>query len=229
MGLDGKRAAGEAAVALVTDGMRLGLGTGSTVYWTLRALAERVGAGLHVVGAATSRETERLAHELGIPLAAIDDIGPLDLGIDGADEVSPALDLIKGGGGALLREKLVALQCRTRIIVVDSTKLVRRLGARPVPVEVVAFGWRATAARLAAEGGRPRLRTTADGQPFVTDEGHHILDCAFPPIDEPEALARTLKALPGVVESGLFVGLADVVLVGSADGVEALRRGKEGS
>lgn len=222
-GLDGKRAAGEAAAALVESGMRLGLGTGSTVYWTLGALARRASAGLRVTAVATSRATEALARELGIPLADIDAGGALDLGIDGADEVSPALDLIKGGGGALLREKLVALQCRRRVIVVDRSKLVPRLGARPLPVEVVAFGWRATAERIRSLGGEPTLRT-AQGRPLVTDEGHYILDSTFGPIDDPAHLERALKGLAGVVESGLFVGLADLVLVGDAHGLETRER-----
>ncbi len=202
--------------------MRVGLGTGSTVHWTLKALAERVAAGLRVSGVATSRATERLAGELGIPLGSIDDPAGLDLGIDGADEVSRDLDLVKGGGGALLREKLVALRCQRRAIVVDRSKLVDRLGARGVPVEVVAFGWRSTAVRIAQAGGVPRLRLEG-GQPFVTDEGHHILDCAFGPIHDPGALGARLKGLPGVVETGLFVGLADLVLVGDGRGVETLR------
>lgn len=221
--MDAKREAGEAAAALVQDGMLLGLGTGSTVYWALRALGERTSRGLRIRGVATSGATAALAAECGIPLVALDEAGPLDLGIDGADEVSPDLDLIKGGGGALLREKLVALQCRRRVIVVDQTKLVDRLGARALPVEVVAFGWRATAGRIAGAGGTPTLRTV-EGRPFVSDEGHHILDCRFGPIERPGDLAATLKGLPGVVETGLFVGLADLVLIGDGRGVASRAR-----
>lgn len=221
--MDAKQAAGEAAAGFVEDGMSLGLGTGSTVSWTLLALGERVRHGLTVRGVPTSEGTERLARELGIPLISLGEVPELDLAIDGADEVSWRLDLIKGGGGALLREKLVALAARRRVIVAEEAKLVERLGARPLPVEVVPFGWETTARRIAAIGGDPRLRRQ-DGQPLVTDGGHYILDCSFGLIRRPAELERRLKSLTGVVESGLFVGVADIVLLGRADGVSVMRR-----
>jgi len=213
---------GEAAAAWVEDGMTLGLGTGSTVYWTLRAIGRRVAGGLRVRGVPTSRGTEATARNLGIPLVTLEDVPRLDLTIDGADEASPALDLVKGGGGALLREKLVALASDRRVIVVDRDKLVERLGRGAIPVEVVGFGWRQTAARLERLGGRPELRL-AGGLPFVTDEGHRVLDCTFGPVDDPAGLEAALKAVPGVVESGLFVGLADTLVIGDDGGAVEVR------
>lgn len=220
-----KRLAGERAGDLVEDGMALGLGTGSTVYWTIERLGARVRGGLRVRGVPTSRRTEEQARRLGIPLVELDEAGELDLAIDGADEVGPGLALIKGGGGALLREKLVAAAARRFVVVADESKLVERLGRFPLPVEVVPFGWETTARRVAATGCRPALRR-AGAEPYRTDNGNYVLDCAYGAIAEPARLADELKLLPGVVEHGLFVGMAEAVVLGRADGVEILRPGR---
>lgn len=220
-----KRSAAEAAAALVEDGMVLGLGTGSTAAFALEALARRVAKGLRVVGIPTSEQTAALARELGVPLTDFAEHRRVNLTIDGADEVEVGgLNLIKGLGGALLREKIVASASERMVVVVDEAKLVDRLGARaPVPVEIVAFGWQVTLDRLAALGARPSLRMAGD-EPFCTDGGNHIIDCAFGEIEDPAHLERRLGALTGVVESGLFVGLASRVVVGTSSGVRLLER-----
>ncbi|HLY29830.1 MAG TPA: ribose-5-phosphate isomerase RpiA [Ktedonobacterales bacterium] len=219
-----KQAAAGAAAANIPDGGVIGLGSGSTAELMLRALAERVRAGLRVTGIATSARTRALAGELGIAVMELDDLqGALDMSLDGADEVTtPALDLIKGRGGALLHEKQVALASRFRVIIIDETKLVTALGMTvAVPVEVIAFGWRQTALRLTALGCQPTLRRQDDisNIPFVTDSGNYILDCAFGAIAQPAMLAAELKAVTGVVDHGLFVGMTDRVYVGGAAGV----------
>ena len=218
---EGKRAAGEAAAALVEDGMRLGLGTGSTVRWVLEALGRRVREeGLLITGIPTSEQTAARARDLGIPLTDFATIDALDLCIDGADEVEQGtLRLIKGLGGALLREKIVAEASARFIAVVDASKIVRVLGEKaPLPVEVTAFGWQATARRLAAIGGAPQLRRR-DGAPLRTDGGNLVLDCAgFAPIHDPDGLQARIKTIAGVVETGLFLGLAERAIVGMADG-----------
>lgn len=223
-----KRAAAQRAVGFVEDGMRLGLGTGSTARHVLEVLAERRRNGelAHVVGVPTSRATEALARKLGIPLATLDDEPHLDLAIDGADEVDPRLDLIKGLGGALLWEKIVATAADRLIIVADESKLVGRLGERaPLPVEVVAFGWRTHVPFLEGLGGRVEPRRREDGTLFVTDAGHHILDCRFPGgIDDPAGLEARLRGRAGIVESGLFLGMAASVVVAGAAGVRVLER-----
>ena len=211
-------AAGEAAQR-VTSGTRLGLGTGSTAALFLDALAARVQAGevTDIVGVPTSRRTEQHARELGIPLATLDEIQQLDLGVDGADEVDPALDLIKGLGGALLREKIVAGACARFVVIVDDGKLVERLGQQaPVPVEVLPFGWRATARAIESLGGAPALRET-DGTPYLTDQGNHILDSRFTIEDAPR-LGRALDAVPGVLGHGLFLGMTSEVIIARAVG-----------
>jgi ribose 5-phosphate isomerase A len=223
-----KRLAAERAAGLVDDGMRLGLGTGSTARLVLEALAARrergeLGA---IIGVPTSTDTREHATRLGIPLATLDDLPRLDLTIDGADEVDPELDLIKGLGGALLWEKIVASVSDSLAIVVDDSKLVDRLGARsPLPVEVIPFGWR-TASRVAWElGSDPRLRVGNDGQPFITDGGHYIVDCHFPDgIQDPADAQNRLLRCPAVVDTGLFLGMADTVVVAGADGVRILSR-----
>ncbi|WP_441724614.1 MULTISPECIES: ribose-5-phosphate isomerase RpiA [unclassified Inquilinus] len=225
---EGKRAAGEAAAALVEDGMRLGLGTGSTVRWVLEALGRRIrDEGLRVTGIPTSEHTAARARDLGIPLTDFAATEALDLCIDGADEVERGtLRLIKGLGGALLREKIVAEAAGRFVAVVDASKIVDVLGAKaPLPVEVTEFGWEATARRLAALGGTPVLRRR-DGAVLRTDGGNLILDCAgFAPIRDPLGLQRELKAIAGVVETGLFLAGAEQAIVGGADGgVEVLRR-----
>jgi ribose 5-phosphate isomerase A len=216
-----KRHAGERAAELVMDGMTVGLGTGSTVYWALQRLGERVRGGLRLRGIPTSRQTEELARTLGIPLTTFAEVRELDLAIDGADEIDAGLNLIKGGGGALLREKIVAAASRQLVVVADRSKVVATLGARPLPVEIVPFGHEVTMRRLAALGGVPTLRYVA-GQPFVTDNGNLIADCAFGAIPDPARLERELKLVVGVVESGLFVERASVAIVGTDAGVEIL-------
>lgn len=221
-----KRAAGEAAAALVEDGMTVGLGTGSTAAWFVRALGERAGReGLRLRGVATSRATEALAAECGIPLLDLDQAGEIDLTVDGADEIGPGLSLIKGGGAALLREKLVWEASRRCVVIADAAKRVARLGAFPLPVEVVAFGHATTSRRLfdaLAEcdmGAAPALRTR-DGAPVMTDGGAVIYDIACGTIDDPSRLADALKSVTGVVDHGLFLDLADEGLIGTTAGVE---------
>ncbi len=224
-----RRRAAEAALADVRPGMRLGLGSGRTAAHFVRALGERVRGGLAIVGVPTSDKTADLARSEGIPLATLDQEPVLDLVVDGADEVDPELRLIKGGGGALLREKIVAAAARRMIIVVDEGKIVDALGAFPLPIEVVPFG--ATPVRLAIERLVGRLgmtgsfvwRRAGDG-PYLTDGGNHILDVSLGRIDEPERLARELDTMPGVVEHGLFIGVASLVIVAGRDGVTRLSK-----
>jgi ribose 5-phosphate isomerase A len=224
-----KKAAAERALGWVESGMRLGLGTGSTVAHFLDALSERLrdGALTGVVGVPTSVRTEERARSLGIPLAELHDAQPLDLTVDGADEVDPGLDLVKGLGGALLREKMVAQASRRLVIMVDESKRVARLGTKaPLPVEVTRFGWRAHVAFLAALGCEPILRVGSDGTPYVTDNGNHMLDCRFPAgMTDPGAVEDALRGRAGVVESGLFLGMASEVVVAGAGGVRVLERG----
>jgi ribose 5-phosphate isomerase A len=221
---DLKRRAAEAALDYVEDGMRLGLGSGSTAAHFVRLLGARVATGLNVVGVATSEETARIAREAGVPLTTLDETPELDLDVDGADAIGPGLALVKGGGGALLREKIVAAASARMIVIADAGKQVNELGAFPLPVEVVAFGLAATA--LAIERAAIELELNAaldirqrDGKPFVTDGGNRILDASFGRIPDPEALANRLDAIPGVVEHGLFLGLADLALIASPAGV----------
>ncbi len=213
----------------VESGMRLGLGTGSTVTHFLEFLAARIQAGTvtGLVTVPTSVRTEECARELGIPLAELHEAAPLDLTVDGADEVGPGLDLIKGLGGALLREKMVAQASRRLVIMVDDSKEVRRLGTRvPLPVEVTRFGWRSQLAFLRQIGGEPALRSGEGGSPFLTDNGNHVIDCRFAGgLDEPEAVEDALRRRAGVVESGLFLGIATAVVVAGAGGVRVLERG----
>lgn len=223
-----KSDAARAALEHVQDGMRLGLGTGSTARFFVALLAERARDGLNVVCVPTSEETRRQAESLGLVLTTLDEAPELDLCVDGADEIGPDLALIKGGGGALLREKIVAFAARSVIIIADDSKMVARLGAVPLPVEVVSFGLGATRraiGRLAEKLGLPddiHLRARPDGHVFVTDGGHSILDCKFRRIDDPAALAAGLAAIPGVVEHGLFLNLARMACVASASGVRTL-------
>src|SRR6185437_4216362 len=203
----------------------VGLGTGSTAAFALEAIAKRLGEGLRILGIPTSEATAAAARRLGIPLTDFAAHPAIDLTIDGADEVEcGTLDLVKGGGGALLREKIVASASRRMIVVVDEGKLVDRLGSRmPLPVEVVPFGWQAAAARLAATGAETRLRM-AGAAPFRTDGGNYIVDCAYGGIADAPALERRLGAIVGVVESGLFVGLAAAVIVGTPAGLRRIER-----
>ena len=219
-----KQAAALRALDEVRDGMVLGLGTGSTAAFVVAGLAARVKDGLKIVGIPTSSRTAAQARRLGVPVATFADYQTLDLTIDGADEVAlGSLDLIKGLGGALLREKIVAAASRRLVIVVDQEKLVERLGEHtPVPVEVTQFGWQATAAALAALGSLPERRYAAGEEPYVTDGGNFILDCRFGPIADPAALEARIAMTVGAVESGLFVGRSSIVVVASAEGVEVL-------
>lgn len=219
-----KLAAALGALNHVMPGMKLGLGTGSTAAFMVAELGRRVAIGLEIIGVPTSSKTAEQATGLGIPLTTLDAAGRLDLTIDGADEFDPALNLIKGAGGALLQEKIVASASDRMIVISDASKEVATLGAFPLSVEVVRFGWRSTehlVARLLETsdvGGRKITRRMADDQPFVTDEGHFILDCHLERIGDPPLLDNALNALPGVVESGLFCGIASDVIVGMPDG-----------
>jgi ribose 5-phosphate isomerase A len=223
-----KLQAAERALEFVQPGMKLGLGTGSTAAKFVDLLGGKVKAGLDVIGVPTSEATRAQAAALGIRLTTLDEQPHLDLTIDGADEVDDTLQLIKGGGGALLREKIVAAASDKMIVIADVSKRVRTLGAFPLPIEVVRFGFASTRNMVevlsadAGCSGTITLRTGADGQPFVTDSGNYILDCAFGRIDEPDALDEALKIIPGVVENGLFLGLADVAIIAGPGGVEVL-------
>jgi ribose 5-phosphate isomerase A len=223
-----KRAAGERAAALVTDGMRLGLGSGSTAAHFVAALGERVRDGLRVIGVPTSEATREQAQREGIPLSTLDETPALDLTVDGADEIDDELRLIKGGGGAHLREKIVASASRRMIVIADGSKRVVTLGRFPLPIEVVPFGLRATQTAIATllesldMAGDLRLRTAADGTPTVTDGGHFILDAHLGRIDKPNVLASTLNNIPGVVEHGLFLGLATGAILATGEGLVEL-------
>ncbi|MGO4870722.1 MAG: ribose-5-phosphate isomerase RpiA [Roseiarcus sp.] len=222
-----KRQAAERAMTFVRSGMKLGLGTGSTARHFVDLIGEGVRQGLDVVGVPTSEATFRQAAALGVRLATLDEIPELDLTVDGADEIDSSLRLIKGGGGALLREKIVAASSRRMLVIADSTKRVARLGAFPLPIEVVPFGLAATRRRVeracAALGltGPIELRRRED-RIFVTDGGHYILDCAFGAIFDPEALDRALAFIPGVVDHGLFLGLASAAVIAGPNGVETI-------
>jgi len=204
---------GERAVDEIPDGAVVGLGSGSTAEAMIQALGRRIAAGLRLTGVATSSRTAALASERGIPLRQLSEVDWLDLCIDGADEIDPRLNLVKGRGGALLHEKLVAVRARRLVIIASSEKLVERLGMRlPLPVEVVPFGRHHTTERIRDLGLVPVLRAEADGSPFVTDGGHHILDCTGGPFDDAAALSIALKAVTGVVDHGLFIGIAHMAL-----------------
>jgi len=219
-----KLAAAESAAALVTDGMIVGLGTGSTAKLAVNALGRRVAEGLRFIGIPTSEFTAAQARALGIQLTSLAEVPEIDMTIDGADEVeSGRLNLVKGLGGALLREKIVASASKRLVIMVDQTKLVDHLGVHsPVPVEVVPFGWQATARKLHELGANPVLRPNADGSPFLSDGGHYILDCTFGPIADPASLAKELDHIVGLVEHGLFIGMTSEVRIASPGGVRVL-------
>lgn len=212
-----KRAAGRAAADLIKNNSVVGLGTGSTVAFVLERIGERVAGGLALRGVPTSEDTASKARKLGVPLTTLDEVDGLDLTIDGADEIDTARNMIKGGGGALLREKIVAAASSEMVVVVGRNKLVEKLGAFRVPVEIMPFGSRQVIAGVRRLGGEAVLRRRGN-EPYVTDNGHWILDCDFGLIEAPEALERDLDAIPGVVESGLFLGMAGRVFVGDLDG-----------
>jgi len=221
-----KQLAAAKAVEMVKSGMVLGLGSGSTASYAVEMIGERLADGRlrDIVGIPTSVRTAKLAIQLGIPLTTLEEHLVIDLTIDGADEVDPHLNLIKGGGGWLLHEKIVARASRQEIIIVDDSKLVRVLGTKsPLPVEVIPFGWASYLPALNELGCDPILRMQSATEPYRTDEGNYIVDCRFPRIDDPVKLERELNLIPGVVENGLFIGLASLVLVASESGVRELR------
>lgn len=225
-----KRQAAARALEAVRDGMKLGLGTGSTARHFVDLLGEKVRAGMKVVGVPTSEATRAQAEQCGIPLTTLDEVDRLDITIDGADEVDPALDLIKGGGGALLREKIVAAASDRMIVIADDTKWVDALGRFPLPVEVIPFGLGATRRAMqrafaeAGVSGPMEVRKGRDGHVFVTDGGHWIVDARLGRIADPPRLARLLNVIPGVVEHGLFVGLASTVILAGAQGIRVVER-----
>jgi ribose 5-phosphate isomerase A len=216
-----KRVAGEKAVDLIEDGMTIGLGTGSTVFWAIKKLGQRMKEGLRIQAIPTSKNTQTLAEQHGIPLTSFKEISQLDFTIDGADEINPQLQLIKGGGGALLREKLVAIQSRRLIIVADHSKFVPTLGAFPLPIEIVPFAWECTAKRIENLGCRPILRMDKN-KPFVTDNKNYVLDCCFGTINQPTELHQRLKLLHGVIETGLFIGGVSCVILGDGQGAKMI-------
>ncbi|HXW92270.1 MAG TPA: ribose-5-phosphate isomerase RpiA [Terriglobales bacterium] len=219
-----KQAAARASLRFVNPGTIVGLGTGSTAAFAVRMLGERVRAGLKIRGIPTSTATKELATANGIPLTSLDEFQQIDVTIDGADEFDPQLNLLKGGGGALLREKIIASASKSLVIIADSGKQVPVLGKFPLPVEVIPFAQALIKKNIEALGAKVKVRQSAQGNPFVTDEGHHLLDCSFGQIPDPAALARKLETMPGVVEHGLFLGMAKVVLLGKGNEVEELRR-----
>jgi ribose 5-phosphate isomerase A len=225
-----KRAAAARAVEFVRPGMRLGLGTGSTARHFVKLVGERVRAGLDIVAVPTSQATQADAERCGIPLTTLDATPELDLTVDGADEIAPDLSLIKGGGGALLREKIVAAASARMIVIADETKWVAKLGRFPLPIEVAPFGlkatWRAIEKAIGAILGAKvlKLRQGKDGHAFVTDGGHCIIDAALDRIDDPMAMAHALSGIPGVMEHGLFIGLAQMAILAGPDGVRTVER-----
>jgi ribose 5-phosphate isomerase A len=219
-----KQLAARAAVQLVEPGQIVGLGSGTTAEHAIRSLAERIRSGLRVTGIPTSQRTKQLAEQLGIPLTTLEEQPRIDLDIDGADEIDPQLNLIKGGGGAFLREKVIASVSRRFVVIADAAKEVKRLGKFPLPVEVIPFAQSLIKPKLEALGAKVSLRRYAYGNPYITDEGHHILDCSFGEIPDPPALADALRRIPGIVEHGLFIGMAELALIGKDGGVKQLRR-----
>jgi ribose 5-phosphate isomerase A len=225
-----KRAAAARAVEFVRPGMRLGLGTGSTAKYFVELIGERVREGLDVVAVPTSEATLADAKRCGITLTTLDDTPQLDLTVDGADEIAPDLSLIKGGGGALLREKIVAAASGRMIVIADESKYVGALGRFPLPIEVVPFGVAAIQRSIEAainrvqKAGSLAIRQAKSGHPFVTDGGHWIIDAELGRIDDPAALAHALAVVPGVVEHGLFIGLADMAIIGGPNGVKVVER-----
>lgn len=215
--INGKKLAAERATDYIQQDMVVGLGTGSTAYWAIQKIGTHVKEGLRIKAIATSRQSEKIAGDLQIPLTSFAENNTIDLTIDGADEVDRDLNLIKGGGGALLREKIVAAASTCFLVVVDESKLVERLGKFPLPVEVVPFAFERTLKTIQNLGCRPRIRL-ADNKFYLTDNGNYIIDCEFGIIENPESLHKQLNLIPGVVDNGLFVNMANIVVVGSTDG-----------
>jgi ribose 5-phosphate isomerase A len=219
-----KEAAARASLRFIQDGQVVGLGTGSTADCFIKLLGEQVKQGMRIRGIPTSDRSRELAMSLGIPLTTLDECQEIAVTVDGADEVDPQLRLIKGGGGAMLREKIVASATKLMIVVADASKRVERLGKFPLPVEVIQFAQALSAKRISALGAQVKLRTNADGSPYVTDENNHILDCRFGEIRDADGLARQLSEMPGVVEHGLFIGMASVALLARGSEITELRR-----
>lgn len=217
-----KQLAGEYAANFVKDGMIVGLGTGSTVYWTIQKLGERVKEGLSFQAVPTSKETETLAKQLSIPLISLNEMDILDLTIDGADEIDSNLQLIKGGGGALLREKIVATSSKELIIIADESKLVTHLGIFPLPVEITPFSWKQTERKIQSLGCHTTLRLK-NNETFITDNNNVIIDCVFPHnITNPANLHTQLKMITGVVETGLFINMTNKAIIGTKNGIKEL-------
>lgn len=221
--------AAAAALAHVTDGMRLGIGTGSTAEEFIRLLANKTASGFQVIGVPTSERSDALCRELGVPVTTLDELPELDLTVDGTDEIDPDFNLIKGGGGALLREKIVASASKKMVVIADSSKMVTKLGKFPLPIEVNAFGLNATRIAIGRAASRLGLSGAValrerEGKPFVTDGGHLILDASFGLIPDATALSAALHAIPGVVEHGLFLNLATTAIVAGAEGIRTLER-----
>ena len=219
-----KVAAASKSLEYVEDGMVLGLGTGSTAKYVIELLGQRVRDGLRIRGIPTSKASADLADSLTIPLTTLDQVESIDLTIDGADEIGPGLELIKGGGGALLHEKIVASCSKRLLIVADAHKKVDQLGRFPLPVEVIPFAAAPVKRQLEKLGANPSLRIGNGGGPFITDEGNFLFDCSFGKIPDPPALARTLKSITGVVEHGLFIGMASIAVIAGPSGTQVLTR-----
>ncbi len=213
-----KKIAAVHALKYVQPGITLGIGTGSTVYWFIKALAERVQEGFLCKCVPTSTATDILAKQLGITMVTLNDVNKIDLTIDGADEIDPHLNLIKGGGGALLQEKMVAAASKELIIIADNSKYVKQLGAFPLPVEVIPYGWKQVQQHIQSQYKIETSLRIKNEKVFVTDHGHNILDCYFKQIDKPETLAVNLNTVPGVVENGLFINMAKKAIVANDDG-----------
>ena len=221
-----KEAAARASLQFVKNGQVVGLGTGSTAAYFIELLGEQVKNGLKIRGIPSSDRSREQAARLGIPLTTLDECPEIDVTVDGADEVDPQLRLIKGGGGALLREKIVASATKYYVIITDATKRVPVLGKFPLPVEVIKFAQAVVRKKIEALGAAVELRRGADGNPYITDENNHILDCRFGQIPDADGLARRLNDMPGVVEHGLFIGMASMVLVANGSEIVELRRGR---
>jgi ribose 5-phosphate isomerase A len=219
-----KEAAARASLRFVKDGHVVGLGTGSTAAYFIQLLGEQVKNGLRIRGIPSSDRSREQAMSMGIPIITLDDCQQIDVTVDGADEVDPQLRLIKGGGGALLREKIVASATRQLVVVADATKSVPVLGKFPLPVEVIKFAKALVKKKIEALGAKVELRLNADGKPFLTDENNYILDCRFGQIRGADGLANKLSDMPGVVEHGLFIGMASVVLIAKGSEITELRR-----
>jgi len=218
-----KQQVGEEAITFIKDGMKVGLGSGSTMYYAVKKLGERVKNGLQVVGIPTSNTTAEWAKEFGVPLTSFSETQSLDIAIDGSDEVDDNLQLIKGGGGALLREKVVANAAKEFLVIVDESKMVNHLGQFPLPIEIVPFGWEVTASKVSAFGCNPVLRKV-ENEVFYTDNGNYILDCHFEQIPNPKKLHQDLISIVGVAETGLFIDMATRVLVGKDGKVETVEK-----